>query len=342
MVGMGMKTLTIKDIARLAGVGVSTVSRALNNYPDVNEETKLKILEIVEKYNYFPNANAKNLKQSVTNNVSIVVKGTANPFFEVIIEQMQHDLERRGYNALVNYIDERSDEIKEATQLYNEKKLEGIIFLGGTAGRFAKELSKFLIPCVVSTVFVPLPEDGNKACVCVDDKAAAAMAIDYLISLGHTNIAMIGGERGNNDGIDLRYEGAIESFRKKGLTFDDKYYIESKFSLDEAYKAMSELLVPNTPITAVFAMSDIMAIGAAKAVTDAGLSVPGDISIIGYDGIDMSYFYNPSLATIKQPAKEIAKESVDILVNNINGDEVKSNLILLSTQFVKGNSVKQL
>lgn len=334
--------LTIKDIAKMAGVGVSTVSRALNNHPDVNDETKQKILEIVEKYNYSPNANAKILKQSVTNNIGIVVRGSANPFFEVIVERMQQALKKKGYNALVTYIDELSNEIKEAAQLNNEKKLEGIIFLGGTASRFEAGLSKFRIPCVVSTSYVSFPEKGNKACVCVDDRAAAWKAMEYLICQGHKHIAMIGGKRGNHDGIDLRFQGAVECMRAHGLSFDERYYIESKFSLDGAYKGMSALFVPGLPITAVFAMSDIMAIGAAKAITDTGLKIPEDISIIGFDGIDISYFYNPSLATVKQPAKEIAVKSVEILLNNINGDELSPKEVLLETQLLKGNSVRSI
>lgn len=335
-----MTTYTIKDIAKLAGVGVSTVSRALNNHPDINGKTKDKIMEIVEKYNYSPNENAKHLKLSVTNNVSIVVKGTSNPFFESIVENMQYDLEKKGYNALVSYIDEHGDEIRTAMKLYTEKKLEGIIFLGGSSKKFNTELSKFHIPCVVSTVFVPeLPPDG-KACVSVDDKAAAHKALDYLISSGHRNIGIIGGKRGYTN-TDLRYQGAIESFAANGLVFDHNHYVVSKFSLESSYRAMTELLQKDATITAVFAMSDTMAIGAAKAITDAGLSIPEDISIIGFDGIEISRFYNPSLATIQQPAKEIAKISVKVLIENITG-ECETNQVLLDTQLIKGSSVKKI
>jgi LacI family transcriptional regulator len=333
-------TYTIKDIAKLAGVGVSTVSRALNNHPDINKKTKDKIMEIIEECNYSPNENAKHLKLSFTNNISIIVKGTANPFFENIVEQMQYDLGRKGYNAIVNYIDEHGDEIKTAMKLYNEKKLEGIIFLGGSSKKFNTELSKFHIPCVVSTVFIPdLPLDKT-ACVSVDDKAAAGKALDYLITYGHKNIAIIGGKRGYTN-TDLRYQGAVESFAKHGLAFDDEKYMVSKFSLESSYNAMAALLEKDRTITAVFAMSDTMAIGAAKAITDAGLSIPEDISIIGFDGIDIAHFYNPTLATIKQPAKEIAKISVKVLIENILG-ECENNKVLLDTQLIKGNSVKRL
>lgn len=337
--------MTIKDIAQIAGVGISTVSRALNDYPGINEATKEKILQIVEKYHYFPNGNAKILKQTSTNNVSIVVKGIANPFFEGIIEQIQHDLEQSGFNALLTFIDECDDEIKEAMRLYSEKKPEGIIFLGGTSDRFLKELDYFPIPCVVSTVYVKFPKGGNKSCICVDDKAATEKAMDYLISMGHRQIAILGGKRHNLDGIDLRYEGAVASLKRNGITFDERYYVESKFSLNDAYQMTSLFLVPDSTITALFAMSDIMAIGAAKAITDAGLQVPDDISIIGYDGIDMSYFYNPSLTTIRQPAKEIASRSVEILTERIHDKSSKneySNLVLLGTQLVEGNSVKRM
>ncbi|HEX3018302.1 MAG TPA: LacI family DNA-binding transcriptional regulator [Caproicibacter sp.] len=337
-----MRSLNITDIAKLAGVGVSTVSRALNNYPDVSAETKQRVLDIVKKYNYFPNDNAKNLKQIATNNINIIVKGKGNIFYEGIIEQMQYELARRGFHALVAYIDEQSNEISEAIRLNHEKKPEGVIFLGGTAKRFANELKDFNVPCVVSSGYVPFPQNSTKGCVCIDDKAAAYSAVEYLIEQGHTNIAILGGQLGNGGGTELRYTGAMECMHKHGMKFDKSRYLVSKFSLSDAYKAVSTILVPNNPVTAVFAMADVMAIGAAKAITDAGLRVPDDISIIGFDGIDMSYFYNPSLATIKQPAKEVANKSVEMLVDKMNGELNKPNIVVLDTQLIKGNSVKRL
>ncbi|WP_411676021.1 LacI family DNA-binding transcriptional regulator [Caproicibacter sp.] len=334
--------MNITDIAKLAGVGVSTVSRALNNYPDVSAETKQRVLDIVKKYNYHPNDNAKNLKQIATNNINIIVKGKGNLYYEGILEQMQHELACRGFRALVTYIDELSNEIQEAVRLNQEKKPEGVIFLGGTAKRFANELKDFSVPCVVSSGYVLFPQNSTKGCVCIDDKAAAYSAVEYLIEQGHTNIAILGGKLGTGGGTELRYHGAMECMRKHGIKFDQSRYLVSKFSLLDGYKAMCSMLVPGNRVTAVFAMADVMAIGAAKAITDAGLCVPDDISIIGFDGIDMSYFYNPSLATIKQPAKEIATKSVEMLVDKINGDLLKPNIAVLGTQLVKGNSVKQI
>lgn len=334
--------MNIKDIAKLARVGVSTVSRALNNYPDVSIKTKQRVIEIARQYNYIPNENAKNLKKIATNNINVIVKGKENHFLESIIEQMQYELSLNGFHALVTYIDERNDEINEAIRLNNEKKPAGMIFLGGTAQRFMNGLEMFDIPCIVATVYVPFKVGGIKACVCVDDKMAAYSAVEYLIDQGHTKIAIMGSKLGNGDGIDLRYLSAKECMKKHGIEFNQAWYLETKFSLVDSYKAMSKILVPDIPVTAVFAMSDVMAIGAAKAINDAGLHVPDDISIIGFDGIDMSYFYNPTLATIKQPAKEIAHKSVELLVHRIEGKTDEASVIFLSTQLIKGNSVKRI
>lgn len=321
---------------------MSTVSRALNDYPDVSQETKQRILKIVETYHYRPNGNAKNLKQSSTNNVNIVVKGRGNPFFEGIVEQMQSRLARKGLHALVTYIDERSDEIEEAVRLCHEKKPEGIIFLGGVASRYAESLRNFTVPCVVSTVYVPFQEDDVHGCVCVNDEEAAGSAVEYLIRRGHRQIAILGGQLGNADGIERRYNGAVRVMREHGIAFDAAYYRASKFSLKDAYQGTQDLLDSGAPFTALFAMSDVMAIGAAKAIIDSGRRVPEDISVIGFDGIAMSRFYNPSLATVQQPSREVADASVDLLVCKIKGEKAERNVIFLPTRLIEGASVRRL
>lgn len=336
-----MKVTSIKEIAQLAGVGISTVSRVINNKSDVNPETKEKVLAVIKKYHFEPNANARNLKQINSKTVCIVVKGTFNLFFSRIIEIMQNRIEENELTPLVRYIDETDDEILVAKRLINEKKAIGIIFLGGGTVNGEEINENPNIPFVFATTSAENVDFNNISSVCVNDMLAAKNAVDYLFDHGHEKIAVIGGKRQKNDLVSLRYQGVLQSFKEHGTLFDESLYAESKFSLVDSYTVMSNF-IEEKKFTAIFAMSDIMAIGAAKAIFDAGLRVPDDISIIGFDGIDMAYFYNPSLATIRQPSDEIATKSVELLIASIKKKKVADRHITLDFSIMAGNSVKQI
>lgn len=333
-----MKVTSIKEIARLAGVGTSTVSRVINNKSDVNPETKQKVLDVIKKYHFEPNANARNLKQTNSKTVCIVVKGTFNPFFARIVELIQHEIESYNYTPLVRYIEESKDELKAGRRLLTEKKAVGIIFLGGSAITREYINENPDVPFVFATNAVRDMDFPNVSSVGIDDMAAAKMAVDHLFECGHRDIAVVGGKLQYRDLVAFRYDGVVQSFKDHELKFDETNYVECKFSMTDAYTVVSKLLAKKR-FTALFAMSDIMAIGAAKAIFDAGLNVPNDISIIGFDGIDMAFFYNPTLATVRQPADEIAIKSVQLLMQNLNEQEGEKH-IKLDSVIVKGNSVK--
>jgi LacI family transcriptional regulator len=338
-----MKVYTIKDIANLAEVGIATVSRVINNRPDVNPETREKVLSIMERYNYVPNANAKHLKQTTTEIICLIVKGHSNMFFAGIIEMIQRNIEHHGYIPLVHYIDEHDNEIETAKQIYIEKKVKGIIFLGGNVYGNEEALKSLRIPCVVSTSSVSDFTLPNVSSVCVDDKGAAKEAVDHLFENGHVKIAVIGGVRDSVNSIWNRFQGVEASFDAHHQQFEPQYYIESKFSLSVTYDRVTAFLMAhhdNLP-TAIFAMSDIMALGAAKAISDFGLRIPEDLSLVGFDGIEMAHFYNPSLTTIQQPANAIARISVELILENISTPDHSKHTVLPFT-FIGGNSVKKM
>ena len=167
-------------------------------------------------------------------------------------------------------------------------------------------------------------------------------AIDYLIENGHQDIAVLGGRRLAHDLIWDRYTGVKQSFARHGMTFDESLYIESMFSLKAAYTAMTHVLDDGQPgFTALFAMSDLMAIGAIRAIIDKGLKVPDDISVIGFDGIELASYYNPPLTTVRQPYTEIARRSAELIVENIRG-ESHEQAIILDTEIIVGASVKNV
>lgn len=335
-----MSNYTIKEIARIAGVGVATVSRVINNGYGVSQETRNKVMEVIEKCNYIPNSNAKNLKQVTSQIICIIVKGTYNPFFYDMVIELQKSVEAKGYIPLVTYIDEEENEIRYASQLIKEKKAVGIIFLGGSAVDREDELHKLNSPCVYATSNASGCNVPGVSSVSIGDRLEAKAAVSYLLDLGHKDILIVGGAIYQKDLIYSRYKGVLEAFEERGMFFDkENMYLESKFSCGSAYENMSKFFKRMKWITAVFAMSDIMAIGIAKCAIDNGFRVPEDISIIGFDGIEQAMFYNPTITTVKQPSVDIAKKSVDLLIKSIRNKKFSQHLTL-PAKLVKGNSVK--
>jgi len=334
--------ITIKDIARESGYSVSTVSRVLNNRRDVSPEAKKKIEEIVAAHHFVPNNNAKHLKQTVSKTIVVMVKGTYNMLFASIVEEIQTMMEKTKYNLAVSYVDEDANEVEQALIMCRERNPLGILFLGGNMEYFEERFEAVGVPCVLVTNQGKNLHFSNLSSVATDDIAAAKCAVDYLISQGHTRIGIIGGDRKLSYTSKQRYRGCLESFQEHGLEFEEeKYYEKSRFSYDSAYRATKRMMENTGDITAVFAMSDVTAIGTIRALRDMGLNVPEDISVMGFDGIMLAEYYNPKLTTIQQQHKILAARSVEILLNYIefNADSVHE---IVPFNLVQGESVKNI
>lgn len=267
--------MTIKEIARLSGVGVSTVSRVLNKRPDVNEDTRGRVMEVIERYGYEPNSNAKHLKQLSTDCVAVIVRGRNNLFFSGILELLQKRIEAAGLRFLPHYIDENDDEAAAALRVYAERKVRGIIFMGGCHTDNGAMLSRLPIPCVYSTVNAAEGYAPNVSSVSVDDRQGAKKAIDYLFDCGHENMVILSGETQGCNMAHQRYLGVLDSFKEHGKTLESSRVLVSPFSFSCAYERIKEYTGPD--YTAIFAMSDTMAIGAARALMDSGKRVPEEL-----------------------------------------------------------------
>lgn len=333
--------MTIVDIAKESGYSVSTVSRVLNNRRDVSPEAKKKIMEIVDAHNFVPNNNAKHLKQTVTKNILVLVKGNSNMLFSAIIEQIQTIVDATDFTVGVYYLDEDNDEVKEAVRLCRERKPLGVLFLGGNEQNFAKSFKNVSIPCVLVTNQADNLNYENLSSVATDDEAAAEKAVDMLIKKGHKNIAVIGGDYKVSQTANSRYRGYMASMNKNNYPISDEYYEQARFSFDSAYRAMTRLLDKQIPLTAVFAMSDVMAIGAIRAILDKGMKVPEDISIVGFDGTMLADYYNPKIATIRQGYKEMATRSIEILFNMIDLNKTATHELIPFT-VTDGESIIQI
>lgn len=333
--------MTIVDIAKESGYSVSTVSRVLNNRRDVSPKAKEKIMEIVKAHNFVPNDNAKNLKQVASKSILVLVKGTSNMIFANIIEEIQSIVDASDYTASVYYLDEDEYEVDKAVILCRERKPLGVLFLGGSPENYKDDFNQLALPCVMVSNRADEAGYPNLSSVATDDVKAAEKAMDFLIENGHEKIAEIGGDLSVSQTAIYRHKGCQESFKKHGLTMDSVYYEKARFSFDSAYRAMTRLLEKDIDITAVFAMSDVMAIGAIRAIRDKGLNVPDDISIVGFDGTPLADFYNPKIVSVRQQYKDMAIRSVEILFNMIDLNKPATHELIPFT-LTEGESVKRI
>ena len=310
--------MTIKDIARESGYSVGTVSRVLNNSEGVSEKARKKITEVVEKYHFQLNTNAKHLKKQRRDGIAIIIKGTQNMFFASMVEQMQGMIKQKNYDCIICYINEYDNELEYALQLCKDRQLLGILFLGSNEAHFRQYFSQVSIPCVLVTNSAKELGYDNLSSVGTDDITAAKFAVEHLISLGHKRIGVLGGKISSSAAAFLRYEGCKKAFSEHHIDFaPDMQYESAYFSISDGYYAMMHLLDKMPDLTAVFAMSDVMAIGAVRALHERGLRIPQDVSIIGFDGIDIGNYMIPCLTTIRQYREKIASRSIEILLNCI-------------------------
>ncbi len=317
--------ITIKDIAQISGYSISTVSRVINNRSDVSEKAREKIESIIREQNYQPNENARMLKQNISSDISVIVRGSKSIFLESILEEVQIRMGKHGENINVHFIAETDDEVATAVQVGQTLKPKGFIFLGGSADHFREEFSQISLPSVLVTVDAADFGYDNLSSFTTDDEEAAACAVNMLLKQGHRRIGILGGYLSDRSGEfednyrTLRIRGAVKELEKHGIRFDfEKDYEPCAFSAESAFPAADKLLRRSPDLTAVFALNDAVAVGAIRAFRDMGLDVPRGISVVGFNGVSYVRYLNPRLATIRQDTAKLARKSVDDLLLRIS------------------------
>lgn len=326
-----MEQITIKDIARMCGCGVSTVSRAINNHPDINEETRNRIMSVIKETNYVPNNSARNLKITDSRTIAILIKGISNPFFMKMIKVMEAETQKQKYSLIIQHVEFDQDEVDVAIELEREKKLKGIIFLGGYFNHTKEKLNKINVPFVISTVNMTEEYSSNYASVAVDDVKESYKIVDYLCKLGHKKILLISADPNDESIGKLRKEGYMKALSENGISVNENLIVPMSndadaYSMKAGFLTLQEALNRNLDFSAVFAISDAVAIGACRALADAGKSIPGDVSVVGFDGIDNAKYYSPRITTIRQPFEDMAKASIKLLFKYIEGDKNSEEL----------------
>lgn len=328
--------INIRDIARIAGVGVSTVSRVINNHPDVKDKTRERVLEIIKENNYIPNNSARNLKKNNTKNIGVLIKGVFNPFFSEMLDLISKRISKAGYSMILEHHDYLSDdEMNNLISMIKEKRLQGVICLGGNFIDLKNDYFNDIdVPVVLASINHKYGKEfSNFSSVSIDNEESAYLATKYLIDCGHKNIALMLGDEYDTGIGYLREAGYLKALSDNNIKFNKDYRMLGDYEYKGAYEETNRLIKNNKEVTAIFAISDIMAVGCAKAIKDNGLEVGKDIAIIGFDGMDISEFYSPTITTIIQPKVEMAKISVDLLLD-LMANKTENKHIILDTELV--------
>lgn len=332
-------SVTIKDIARLANVSHTTVSRALNNSPFIKENTKKKIMEIANELNYVPNYNAKSLVLNKSYNIGVffttISKGTSPSFFHEVVDGVNSKIDEK-YNLVIKGI----DDLKSLNYI-SKDRFDGIILVSQSESdnQVIYDIISKEIPLVVLNRKV---EVDNVVNILFSEKEGAYEAADYLIKNGHRDIAIIEGKEGFKSSV-FRREGYINALINNKIKIDNDYIVRGEYNVESGFKAMQKLLSLDKIPTAVFCSNDDMALGAMRAIQEHGLRVPEDISIIGFDDSEFCNYVSPALTTVRKLSHKVASTGCEKLFKIINeSDKTLNDKLYISTKLIIRDSVKKL
>lgn len=335
---------SLKEIAKRAGVSVSTVSRTLNNYDDVSPETREKILRIARELNYFPNAVARSLVKKRTYTIGVFFgnkmnSGFDHPFFLDVISSIREVIGNAGYDLLI--FTNKKKERATYTTLCRERSVDGVVLLLTGEGKKKTEplmeLQNSRIPCIA----IDIPLSGEK-CTYVesDNYGGAREAVQHLISLGHRRIAFIGGDEISKTSYD-RLRGYQDMLMESRIGFDPSLIQLGYFSREKAREAARKLMLERPEITAFFAVSDMMAMGVIEGLQQLGYQIPQDVSVVGFDDIKEAAYIRPSLTTVRQDKIGLGSQAARILLQIIEHPERPVAPVTLPCQLIVRKSTSK-
>ncbi|TCI20574.1 LacI family transcriptional regulator [Exiguobacterium sp. SL-10] len=326
---------TIYDLAKKTGFSITTVSKALNNYKDVSEKTRAKILQAAAEMDYLPNAHAQSLSTKKSWAIGVMFSeanevGMKHPFFNGIIESFRHATEEHGYDLIFASRNLRNRDMSYLEH-FKHRAVDGIVVIcSDRMDEQVQELMQSDIPIVVVDM-----DSANCSVVYSDNTEGARMAVNYLYELGHRHIAHIAGDSSIDAGA-ARVKGYELAMHALDLPIQPNHLVNAGFfSVEEGKQAMEKLLQLESPPTAVFVAGDQMAIGAIEAVHEHGLRVPEDISIIGYDDIEMIKYITPKLTTIRQDTDEIGEAAAELLIEQMTAKERRTERRVIPVRLIE-------
>jgi LacI family transcriptional regulator len=330
---------TIKDVAKKAKVSIATVSRVLNNQPGYSEMTKQRVLQVIEEMGYQPNAIARGLINKRTQTIGVLFPNVSSMFSSEVLHGIEYTTHERDHSVVVCNTDKNGKRTMKYLQVLREKQVDGIIFTSEVlTEEYYRALTAMNIPVVLLST---ASSQYSFPYVKVDDKQAAYDATNYLIKKGHKNIAMISGDEKDPIAGKPRIEGYREALRDFGIPFQENLLVFGDFGYRSGYAAMEKLLRSKAEFTAVFASSDEMAAGVLSAAYQHGIKVPEQLSVIGYDNLQISEMSIPPLTTVAQPLYEMGKLAAEMLLKMIQ-TKTKVPSQILRHEIVERQSVARV
>ncbi|MFW0699999.1 LacI family DNA-binding transcriptional regulator [Pantoea sp. R13S299] len=321
--------MSVQKIARMAGVSVATVSRVLNNSDSVKPANRQKVLAAIEESHYQPNLLARQLRTARSSMILVLVSDISNPFCAEVVKGIEEQAEKNGYRILLCNSGADIARSRSSLQLLSGKMVDGII----TMDAFSKlpELSQ-LIGAAPWVQCAEHDDNGQISCVGIDDEAAAQCVVRYLAGQGRQRIALI------NHDLSYRYarlrqQGYIAQLSEQQLSWQAIAYA-SDLSFSAGKAAMDRLLVAERRPDAVFAVSDTLAAGAMAAIQQAGLRIPQDIAVVGFDGSELASMVSPPLTTLAQPSKEIGRRACELVLQKIARPDAPPQCVIMQGELV--------
>nr|WP_314268037.1 DNA-binding transcriptional regulator CytR [uncultured Moellerella sp.] len=330
-------TATMKDVADAAGVSTATVSRTLMNPEKVSSQTRQKVEQAVLDIGYFPHNLSRNFKRNESKTILVIVPDINDPFFSEVICGIEDVAAQEGYFVLVGDCKHQKKQEHAFINLIITKQIDGMVLLGSNIPfDVSTEEQKNLPPMVMANEFAP---ELKLPTVHIDNLTASFNATHYLQKLGHRRIACITGPE-HMPLCQYRLEGYKKAMLRMGDTLRENYIIRGDFSHESGAESAKKLLsLPEAP-TAIFCHSDIMALGAMWQAKRMGMKLPDDLSIVGFDNLNLAQYSEPALTTVDQPRLEIGRQAMKLLLEQLQGHTVHSGSCLLDSDLIIRESTK--
>ena len=333
---------TIRDVAAAAGVSVATVSYVLNGKKKVSEQTRNEVLDVIRRLEYVPDLNARGLSKKDTRLIGVVVPQTEpgstlmfrNNFYSEILGSIEYHARQNGYHVLISATDVTEDYLN----LIRERNLDGVIIIGTYQNRFFSQLKQLEVPVVLVDSYCKY--DWFHA-IRIDDERSSWMATRYVLEAGHRKIALVSGLLHDSGVMQKRFKGYREALEEFGVPYREEYLFEETVDYDSGVAIARRIAREKTDVTAVVATADIFAIGLMKGFYEAGVRVPEDISVMGFDDLDISAYLTPGLTTVRQQISLKGERVVTLLVQNMENPSMPRVEEVLPVSLVERDSVKR-
>ncbi|SHF95068.1 LacI family DNA-binding transcriptional regulator [Ornithinibacillus halophilus] len=333
-------TITIKDVAKKANVSIATVSRILNDKPGYSEETKKKVMQVIEELGYHPNGIARGLISKRSHTIGVLVPKLSSMLMTEFVSGIENITHQNGSSAIICHTESNGKKTMQYLQLLKEKQIDGIIFASELLTEdYYQFVKKMEIPIVLLST---ISYDHPVPYVRVDDQHAAYSATDYLIKNGHKNIGMIGGNKEDMVAGQPRIDGYLQAMEKHNLSCTDKQIVSGHgFGFEDGVDGFRKLIEQFPEVTAVFAASDEIALGVISVAYQMGIKVPEQLSIIGYDNLSLAEMSIPPLTTVAQPLKQMGEKATEMVFDIINNNKTVESRIFPHA-IVERDSVRKI